>query len=100
MKKYTDRNRKEVVKYKMEDKLLLSMKNLVWLIRNRKMQKLIERFIRLYIKKIISENAVELELLVLMKIYLVVNMSRILRYQEQVEKPKKILPSSVEIKEE
>jgi len=33
------------------------------------------------IKKIILENIVELELLVLMKIYLVINMSRIILYQ-------------------
>ena len=42
------------------------------------MKKLMEKFVELYkIKKIISENVVELELLVLMKIYLVINMSRI-----------------------
>jgi len=38
------------------------------------------------IKKIISENAVELELLVSMKIHPVVNVSRIVMYQEQVER--------------
>jgi len=36
-------------------------------------------------KDIISENAVELELLTSIKIHLVVNMSRIALYQEQVE---------------
>ena len=37
-----------------------------------------KKFIRLYkIKKIILENVVELELLVSMKIYLVVNISKI-----------------------
>jgi len=45
------------------------------------MKKLMEKFVELYkIKKIISENVVELELLVLMKIYLVINMSRIAIY--------------------
>ena len=54
--------------------------------RNRKMKKLIKKFVGSYkIKKIISENTVELELLVLMKIYLVVNVSRIALYQKQVE---------------
>jgi len=52
------------------------------------------------IKKIISENAVELELLMLIKIHLVVNMSRIVIYQKQVEGQKKILSPSVEIERE
>ena len=65
----------------MEDKVLLSTKNLTWQIRNREMRKLTEKFIRPYkIRKIILENAVEWELLVSMKIYLVVNVSRIAIY--------------------
>jgi len=67
--------------------------------RNRK--KLMAKFIGLYkIKKMISENAVELELLALMKFYPVINISRIAMYQKQVEKQKKIPPSLVEIKGE
>jgi len=62
---------------------------------------LIKKFVELYkIKKIISENVVELELLALMKIHPVVNMSRIALYQEQVEEQKKISSSSVEIDRE
>ena len=62
---------------------------------------LIEKFVELYkIKKIISENIVELKLLVSMKIHLVVNISRITLYQEQVERQKKILSFLVEIGEE
>ena len=30
LKKYTDKNRKEVVEYKLEDRVLLSMKDLMW----------------------------------------------------------------------
>jgi len=30
MKRYTDRNRKMVVEYKVKDRVLLSTKNLVW----------------------------------------------------------------------
>ena len=52
------------------------------------------------IKKIISENVVKLKLPVLMKIYLVVNMSRIAMYQKQIERQKKIPPSPVEINRE
>jgi len=77
------------------------MKDLMWQIRNRDMKKLIEKFVGPYkIKKIISENTVELELLVLMKIHLVVYVSRIVIYQKQIEGQKKILPPSVEIDRE
>jgi len=83
---YIDRNRKKAVEYKVEDKVLLSTKNLTWQIRNKEMRKLTEKLMGPYkIKKIISENIVELELLVSMKIYLVVNVSRIAIYQEQVK---------------
>ena len=69
--------------------------------RNRKIKKLIERFVGLYkIKKIILVNTAELELLVSMKIHPVVNMSRIVKYKEQVEGQKKIPPPLVEIDRE
>ena len=81
MKKYTDRNRKKVVEYKVENRVLLSTKDLTWQIRNKETKKLIKKFVRPYkIRKIISENVVELELPVLMKIHLVVNVSRIALY--------------------
>ena len=96
-----DRNKKKAVEYKVEDRVLLSTKNLIWQMRNRKTKKLMEKFVESYkIKKIISENAVDLELTVSMKIHLVVNMGRILLYQEQIEGQKKILPSLVEINKE
>jgi len=86
MKKYVNRNRKETMEYKVEDRVLLSTKNLTWQMRNRKTKKLIEKFVGSYkIKKIISENTVELESLALIKIHLVINVSRIAMYQEQVE---------------
>ena len=45
------------------------------------MKKLIEKFVELYkINKIISENVVELKLLVSMKIHPVINVSRIAIY--------------------
>jgi len=101
MKKYIDRNRKKIAEYKMEDKVLLSMKDLMWQIRNRETKKLTEKFVRLYkIKKIISESTAELELLVSMKIYLVINMSMITLYQKQVKRQKKITPPLVEIERE
>ena len=49
----------------------------------RVMKKLTEKYIGPYIvKKIISENVVELESLALLKIHLVVNVRRIVKYQE------------------
>ena len=54
-----------------------------------------EKYIRPYkVKKIISENVVELELLVLLRIHPVINVTML--YQEQVEGQKKILPPLVE----
>jgi len=88
------------VEYKVGDRVLLSTIDLMWWIRNKKMKKLTEKFVELYkIKKIISENAVELELLVLIKIHPVINVSRIVLYQEQVKRQKKILPFVIEIDE-
>ena len=64
------------------------MKDLIWQIRNRETKKLTEKFVGPYkINKIISENIVELELLALMKIYLVINMSRISMYQKKYNLP-------------
>ena len=42
------------------------------------------------IKKIISGNTVELKLLVLIKIHPVINVSKIVLYEEQIERQKKI----------
>ena len=62
---------------------MLSTKNLMWQIRNRETKKLIKKFVEPYkIKKIISENIIELELLVSIKIYPVVNISRIVLCQD------------------
>ena len=85
----------------MGDRVLLSTKDLTWQMRNSKTKNLMEKFVGPYkIKKIISENTVELELPASMKIHSVVNVSRIALYQEQVERQKKILPPLVEIEGE
>ena len=53
-------------------------------------KKLIERFVGPYkIKKIVLSNIVELELPNIVKIHLVVNVSRIQRYVGQVEEQRK-----------
>ena len=67
----------------------------------RRTEKLTKRFVGPYkIKKITSLNTVELELPSTVKIHLVVNISRIQRYIEQVEGQKKEQPALVIIKEE
>ena len=64
----------------------------------RAIKKLTEKLIRPYmVRKIVSENAVELELLALLRIHPVVNVRRIVKYREQVEGQKKILPPPVEV---
>jgi len=62
---------------------------------------LTERFVGPYkIKKIVSLNAVELELPSTIKVHLVVNVSRIHQYIGQVEGQKKEQPALVMIKGE
>jgi len=78
IKKYADKKREEVDNYKVGDLVILSTKDLKYQMVRRKTEKLTERFIGLYkIKKIISSNAVELELPSTVKIHLVINVSRI-----------------------
>ena len=101
MKKYVNRNRKEAVEYKMGDRVLISTKDFTPQMMNRLTKKLIEKYIGPYkIKKIISENVVELKFPVSLRIYLVVNVNRIVLYQKQIEGQKKILPPLVEIERE
>jgi len=67
MKKQTNRNRKEIKEYKVGDKVLISMKDFLMELMRRATKKLIEKYIGSYVvRKIISENAIELELLVLL----------------------------------
>jgi len=74
-------DRKEAEEYRVGDKVLISMKDFPIELIKRAIKKLTEKYIRLYVvKKIMSENVVELELLVLLRIHLVVNMRRIVKY--------------------
>jgi len=62
---------------------------------------LTERFVGPYkIKKIVLTNVVELKLPATIKIHLVVNISKIQRYIEQVERQRKEQPAPVIIKGE
>jgi len=98
MKRQADRNRKEAEEYRLGDKILISMKNFLMELMKRAMKNLTEKFIGPYVvKKIVSENTVELKLPVLLRIHLVVNMRRIVKYREQVEGQKKILLPPVKV---
>jgi len=101
IRKYADRKREEVNEYKVGDLVMLSTKNLKYQMTRRRTEKLTERFVDPYkIKKIISMNVVELELLSTIKIHLVVNISRIHRYVGQVEGQRREQPTPVIIERE
>jgi len=101
MKKYADRKRSDVEEYKVGDLVMLSTKDLKYQMVGRRTDKLTERYVGPYkIKKIVSSNAVKLELSNTVKIHPVVNVSRIRRYIDQVEGQKKEQPLLVIIKGE
>jgi len=90
MKKYADKKRSDVDEYKVGDLVMLSTKDLKYQMVGRRMEKLTERFVGPYkVKKIVSMNAIELELPNTVKIHPVVNVSRIRRYVGQVEGQKR-----------
>ena len=81
MKRQADRNRKKAEEYKVGDKILISMKDFSAELMKRAMKKLMEKFIGPYvIRKIVSENTVELELLASLRVHLVVNVRRLVKY--------------------
>ena len=75
---------------------MLSIKDLVF--KKRLVKKLIERYVELYIvEKIVSKNAVKLKLPASMRIYLVVNISRVVRYREPVKEQRIREPKPVKV---
>ena len=101
IKKYANQKRAEVEEYKVRDLVMLSTGDLKYQMVERRTEKLTERFVGPYkIKKIVSTNAVELELPNTVKINPVVNISRIHRYVGQVEGQKKEQQALVIIKGE
>ena len=76
IKQYADRNRRETEEWKKGDRVMLSTKDLVF--KERLVQKLMERYVGLYvIEKIVSLNVVKLRLPSSMKIHPVVNVNQI-----------------------
>ena len=84
MKRYADRGRKKAENWKKGNRVLLSTKDLVF--KERLSKKLMERYVGPYtIEEIVLSNAVKLRLPSSMRIHLVVNVSRIVRYKEQMK---------------
>jgi len=101
MRKYTDKKRSEPEEYKVGDWVLLSTKDLKFQMQRRYSEKLTEQFVGPYkVKRIISTNAIELELPSTIKIHPVVNVSRVHMYRDQVEDQRKEQPLPVVIKGE
>ena len=98
MKRYVDRGRRETEEWKKGDRVLLRAKDLVF--KERPSKKLMERYIGPYaIEEIVSLNVVKLKLPSSMRIYLVVNVSQIVRYKEQMKEQKKEKGKPVEVEE-
>jgi len=96
MKKYADRRRKESEVWKRGDRVLLSTKDLVF--KERPSKKLTERYVGPYaIEEVVSSNVVKLRLPSSMRIHLVINVSQIVRYKEQVKGQKKEEGKPVEV---
>ena len=96
MKRYMDRERKETEAWKRGDQVLLSTKDLMF--KERPSKKLTERYVGPYaIEEVVSSNMVKLRLPPSMRIHLVVNVSRIVRYREQVKGQRKEEGKPVEV---
>jgi len=101
MKKQADQHRGGVEEYKIEDRVLLSTKDLKWQMVGRRTDKLTERFVGPYrVKEILSSNAIELDLPSSIRIHPVVNISKICRYRDQVKGQKVMPPPLVVIERE
>ena len=87
MKRQADKRRKEAEEQKKRDKVMLSIKDLVF--KERLVKKLVDQYVSLYIiDEVVSTNIVKLQLPTLMRIHPVVNISQVVRYRKQVERQK------------
>jgi len=78
MKKFVNRRQREEEEYRVGNLVLLSTKDLKWQIKGRRSEKLTEHFVGPYkVKEIVSSNTIELELPKFIRIYPVVNISRV-----------------------
>ena len=88
IKRQADRKRKNSEEWKKGDRVMLSTKDLAF--KERPARKLVDQYIGPYtIEEMVSTNVVKLQLLISIRIHLVVNVSWIVQYREQVEGQKK-----------
>jgi len=74
IKRQADKGRKESEEWKKRDKVMLSIKDLVF--KERLAKKLVDQYVGLYtIEEIVSTNVVKLQLSTLIRIHLIVNVS-------------------------
>ena len=97
MKRQADKRRKETEEWKKGDRVMLSMKDLVF--KERLERKLVDQYVGPYIiEEVVSTNVIKLQLLTSMRIHPVVNVSQIAHYKEQVEEQKKKEAKPIEVK--
>ena len=88
MKRQADRRRKKAEEWQVEDRVMLSTKDLMF--KKKPARKLVDRYIGPYIiDKIVSTNTVKLQLPISMRIHSVVNISWVVQYRDQVKGQKK-----------
>ena len=98
MKRQANWERRETENWKRGDRVMLSSKDLMF--KERPARKLVDRYVGPYaIKEVVSTNAVKLQLPTSMRIHLVVNVSRIVWYREQVEEQKREEGKPIKIEE-
>jgi len=96
MKKQADKGRREGKAWERGDRALLSIKDLAF--KERLARKLVDQYMGPYtIEEVVSTNAVKLRLPASMRIYLVMNISQIVWYKEQVERQKKKEAKPIEV---
>ena len=81
IKQQADKRRNKAEVWKVENKVMLSMKDLMF--KERLVKKLVDWYISPYtINEVVSTNAVKLQLPTLMKIHLVINVSWVVWYKK------------------
>ena len=98
IKRQVDKGRRESKNWKKGDRVLLNTKDLMF--KEILARKLVDQYVSLYtIKKMVSTNVIKLQLPTLMRIHLVVNISQIVWYKEQVGGQKKKEGKLIEVEE-
>ena len=96
MEKQADKEWREVKEWKKDNRVMLSIKNLVF--KKRLVRKLTKRYVEPYVvEKLVSKNVVKLKLPAFIRIHLIVNISKVVRYKELVKEQRVEEPKPVEV---